>query len=995
MANILRLATADNYTFRLKRQSRHVVKICSKDGSSSDADGECPDMVSHQLPSIYRLDTRSLVNLFDSIELNFNDLVQPDTSLHYRDEVSENSRKEGKQLQRMSTCPYDALCSHGDTTAMASNPHLNKNGLLPVVVRNDSTGSSSYSQRNGSDGFSLCSENSSKSSLLANPSPLEVGDKSQFAANTTREPLSKAANGLATAYKDVINTSCSPVSPIFPAMNTHKPLPPGPPLQQRRLSWKPSQLKMPNRCAPKSSVSQLDVSMVRSQDFVSRPLAELAGSSPTLSRGERLGLAMRNSVYQSRSNSTRKLLSTSSQVSQFKNQHAQVLSDSHRKSDGSNKRPESPPTDATDSIIYRIMMNLDRIVDLQSAAMVNKGFKKVFQLHESQLVSRVLYKSSRTAWELRQTMAIKSQLDLFKLAYYRRDATTLATLESLFLNPSGGRPRAETVAINDSPDTAQKLQMNNALWRIWTFCLLFSKHAHGTSSVKSQIEWLNGGRTTRKLNRRSCFGIGNGAGLDTAEIEDMSEMWQCLERLLDGLRGQEDAAHAVGVFENCRISDLQPTTWYLEEWIAYLMTLGPWIILVVSSYKWEQIKALGLTSWTPAPSGQSYQPFLKEAIAQVYQERVHAEAAAKAARFSLPLGLHQAPNRMHGDIRTRESGRLQSLLTDASSQALRIHTTGLQPKRATDTSPAVETMDIKPVERFEIKPDCDPTASVSTGHPFQPTSATADVATYQSLAITSTVSARLGATLFPVSYGTRKPLQPSLPLVQSPLAMHTPQIVDPVDKALAFLVNELGAGEANAKRALAMSDTGSGVDVQKACEILAARTRISDNKHGVLLAELPGNGSSPKVNRKPKDYCDGQCKPQRTVTLTRVPTRSSRRFSGKASRTIMALSTISDEVSEPPSPISLPGTPVSPASTEESTPVARIGDKAWRVLGLEDKDKKTIKLLTENEREKPMPNTLYRALDYGEAKTIRTSMRITRKKSKNDAMWGLGLNMAN
>ena len=156
-----------------------------------------------------------------------------------------------------------------------------------------------------------------------------------------------------------------------------------------------------------------------------------------------------------------------------------------------------------------------------------------------------------------------------------------------------------------------------------------------------------------------------------------------------------------------------------------------------------------------------------------------------------------------------------------------------------------------------------------------PASPTSNPTMYQSLGMTTTASTRLGATLFPISYPPSPSIPQigpgrrdsrvyraptgsfSMPIVVSAPAHHDPaadpEIIDPVDKAMALLTKDMGFKESDAKRALAKCDTGYGMDVQRAIDMLTAERR----PHAGLwcsASSAPTPGAAPDQLRLPSSH---------------------------------------------------------------------------------------------------------------------------------------------
>lgn len=151
-----------------------------------------------------------------------------------------------------------------------------------------------------------------------------------------------------------------------------------------------------------------------------------------------------------------------------------------------------------------------------------------------------------------------------------------------------------------------------------------------------------------------------------------------------------------------------------------------------------------------------------------------------------------------------------------------------------------------------------------------PSSPISNPTMFQSLAMMPTASTRLSATLFPISYpassvsnnyalpyASRIYSRPvgsfSSPIVASGSSrVQEPEVIDPVDKALALLVQDMGFSEIDAKRALARCDTGFGMDVQKAIEMLASEMEEANNK--IQEGEMT---TIPSENSQNPGYCHG------------------------------------------------------------------------------------------------------------------------------------------
>ncbi|KAK7611871.1 hypothetical protein JOL62DRAFT_572035 [Phyllosticta paracitricarpa] len=340
----------------------------------------------------------------------------------------------------------------------------------------------------------------------------------------------------------------------------------------------------------------------------------------------------------------------------------------------SNGQPSAVPRDirpdAAEAVLCGILGSCHSLDDLFSLASVNRGFHYVFKRHELEIMQEVLRNESPPAWEFRQVApphpfelgTPESSLlgsEYTPASFYRKhkhDKIVISALKSLVLTRCQSFLRPETVmalAI-DSNNRAQR--MDDAFWRIWTFCKLFGCGKNREYDIVAQIDWLRGGPAAHQTDARATvysgnsidlssvlanasdhFAKGNPGGLSAEELYDMTEIWTCLGVLLSGLEGRTAQAREYGVFEltDIRGGDIDGEERMLDEWIYYLLTLGPDVVLYLASPSnnpdpdaFQIAKEKGWIQWTPPFHDSSRCTFLKEAVSRVYEEKVAAMAAA-------------------------------------------------------------------------------------------------------------------------------------------------------------------------------------------------------------------------------------------------------------------------------------------------------------------------------------------------------------------------------
>lgn len=840
MTSILRLSK-ERSSFRFRRQTQDS----QLDSSSGVLD--------HRLPAISPLDTRSFAELFDPF------------------------RGQEEQIEVCSASPQDL--------ESVKRP---KDHPTRAINRNDSTTSSCYSQPSQRESeYSPFVTRQSSSSSYAQEPPI-TASKNATDKGPTRPTLvgSNGSGASVQGSRSTTNSSSLMTSSLPPDLD--KPLPPGPserqmcsasaphlPLRQN-VAELPSESSLP----PEHPFELIPVQRAFTEpsgSLPSNPLSGIEARSDLSSLSTKVtGAVQSNHGHGHRHRRHRSASETiQHQTKSVRNErprrsstgltgHAPTLQPPSRPTIPHSTQLHKPITAATaEQVIYRIMCNLRSVRDLQSTAMVSKGFLRTFQRNQSNLVSHLTFTTSKPAWELRRTILGLKGSSSFVLKDFSRDCKTLSALKAYIVGHCSSTCKPSILVGLLGQDERRQAEIDDALWRIWTFCVLFGNAVGQSGSSQAEIDWLNGSKAPNNKQLGAGFAIGNGQGLTIRELEDMNEMWQCLQALMAGFHGREEEAKQFGVYDNWHPQQSTSESQHLAEWISYLLALGPQTVLSLSSRSFERAKMLGLTNWPAPPAGKGRSSFLVEAMTQVYQERVLEEATLKATQFSVQRA---SAHRATRSVDDRKQPFVASART-ATSQArsLRIDTSGAKKRPV--------SIDAHGSARFEIRPDCDPANLQRRGSNMFPASPTADPSLFYALNMTSTASTKLGATLFPMDYASPRPRVP-FPAPEKSAATGT-MVVDPVDKAMAFLVHDLGFDESRARKALAMCDTGSGINLQKAVELLAVDAKDSRQQFSAPV-ELPAPVEIPSPNKlkkqPPKAYCDGQCK--RTGTMTHSRSRS-------------------------------------------------------------------------------------------------------------------------
>ena len=244
--------------------------------------------------------------------------------------------------------------------------------------------------------------------------------------------------------------------------------------------------------------------------------------------------------------------------------------------------------DAAEVVLLRILESLDNLQDLFATATVSRGFYRTFKRHELPLMKNALCGMSPAAWELREMSPPYPGLesgdtDLSKLLeyspslylqHYMRDMYTMIALKSMILIHCESFLRADTITALAGGETERASQIDDAFWRVWTFCQLFGCGSNREEDIVGQMDWLRGGtlakhqrRTANTMefgadvNRNSVlfsspptFGRGNVGGLSAEDLYDMTEIWTCLGVLVRGFQGKRQEAREYGIFDKADIT---------------------------------------------------------------------------------------------------------------------------------------------------------------------------------------------------------------------------------------------------------------------------------------------------------------------------------------------------------------------------------------------------------------------------------------------------------
>jgi hypothetical protein len=352
-----------------------------------------------------------------------------------------------------------------------------------------------------------------------------------------------------------------------------------------------------------------------------------------------------------------------------------LIAESEYSEDGDDQLPIT--SNEAERVIYMILERAQDLSDFFSLARINMGFYRVAKRHELELMLSALRNMSPAAWEFRQESESWEDDDSACLDYtmfdaskwykdYIRDSDIIGNIKLLILEKCQSILRPDTVrTLVSGHKPGRASNVDDALWRIWTFCKVFGGDKERECDIKSQMDWLRGGVEAHKsaiafLNseddselvngpelmlRSEHFGLGNrDDGLTAEELYDVTEMWNCVRAISQGVIGRTEQARQYGVFDDTDVrgGDIDGEEIMLgkfahppsfeqfltltEEWHSHVLTKGLDVAYELSKaatplYAFSISRRNNWTKWTP-PNGSSRRRFILEAASRLYEEKI-------------------------------------------------------------------------------------------------------------------------------------------------------------------------------------------------------------------------------------------------------------------------------------------------------------------------------------------------------------------------------------
>lgn len=310
---------------------------------------------------------------------------------------------------------------------------------------------------------------------------------------------------------------------------------------------------------------------------------------------------------------------------------------------------------------------LKRASGLQSlfdTALINREFYCLFKSNELGLMRMALRNDRPEVWELREMnlglsdplteQHLRSLTDHESplrecsprdfLTHHASEITIVVELKLLIYRyvPTISQAILEGLTMGDLVNGSE---VDEAFWRIWTFCRVFGCRKDFEYDLTGQVDWLRGGpiahsqcagnstKTAYCTPVVPCspvlavppesFGGGNQGGLSQHKVYMMMLIWEHLEQLL--MLRSRDCCDELGWSSNTTSTatsassfNLNPsllTLDFLVEWVCLIMTFGLAAIhrLVVVCNPVAEAARLGWTEKDYKPWTESRRPFLRAA----------------------------------------------------------------------------------------------------------------------------------------------------------------------------------------------------------------------------------------------------------------------------------------------------------------------------------------------------------------------------------------------
>ena len=904
----LRVSSVDSSVQKIKKKNRSSVLFFGRADQAVDSPTSASP--SDQLPALFKLDNSSFLDLFQRETRH-----TPSSAVPKCQRASTMPRLSTRPAESLFSIDHSSYFSPVSPATPNNHPwspngaYANVNQLCteamthaPAAARSPSASSRSSDPHNSARYFSSVASQSSQSSFgegNAPPSPRATRSPKPKYLLTSKEQICDL-EVVQTSDLEVVQTSAKLTNvgkrTFSEPLSRNKPLPSEPLVDIASPFFEiacPAVRAVPPQRFSTSNTNQAgNFRSRRSSSSSSRRGRPKSPNLSRLSRGERLGLALtlhaqgvkipnivrhelptqlhKNEEISPESGDSSPISKLISELQDFPTRDPvsshnagspasqyTVQTPHHRTkglADTALQSTEHTESDSAEKIILNILSALD-IHDLLTAARINKGFYSVFKRHQLSLIKSAIFNTCPAAWEYFEEACKGSIVPTKLLESYRNGLETIASLRTTLLLRCDGLLRQETISGLVRADKQKSRNIDQAFWRIWTFCDIFGHKSTGRNNSQLQADWLRGGRANQD-QISNLPGTQKFRPFSLTELLDINEIWSCLATLLQGFHDQPSHAQDAGLFERCQIDNNYTEEFYIKRWTGHVMTFGLNAVLELSCCSFEDARTSGWTRWSPAPAKEKETTFLTDAVAVVYQSILIEEAEIEASKVTLPrkasgrarsakkrhiahgdvlrIQTQNLPRKAVGSPARKPSVALSSQFSSAhpsyhdpcSPIPEASHSADINPtlqkavRRRSVASPAItasmfQALSLQPGASTQIGPTLfphSPSSSRSSSHPTQPRPIT-PLSSIQSTPIALTPPERVPHRE-PDSAGSLEQFvrPPPAPPAQSDYGVVSP-VVDPVEMPMDLLVKEMGFPPAAVKDALASCKIGSQFDL--------------------------------------------------------------------------------------------------------------------------------------------------------------------------------------
>ncbi|KAE8384477.1 hypothetical protein BDV23DRAFT_177029 [Aspergillus alliaceus] len=200
------------------------------------------------------------------------------------------------------------------------------------------------------------------------------------------------------------------------------------------------------------------------------------------------------------------------------------------------------------------VLEVNCLEDLFSMALANREAYKALKGNE--LLPIKLLEVSMTYWDRGPLAGSQSLAASLYPWHYTPNIYNLIRIKFLILDHCQTIVRLDTIAVLHDPYSGLRSAVDAAIWRVWTFCLLFGCQKGRDADLPS-IRC-----TSPDANYASSvlfilpagFAQGNQGPLSQSQIRNIVEIWTAVAVLLGFLQDGTGRARSIGIFDKAHVA---------------------------------------------------------------------------------------------------------------------------------------------------------------------------------------------------------------------------------------------------------------------------------------------------------------------------------------------------------------------------------------------------------------------------------------------------------